>query len=76
MKQSEIIKELTKLPESEILEVIEKSLQFIRGRFYGRDERTAIQQQLKNAAKILIPDYSTDTELTVFTAIDSEDFHE
>jgi hypothetical protein len=37
------------------------------------DERTA---QLAAAAQALLLDYTTDTELTSFTALDSEDFHE
>ena len=37
------------------------------------DEKTA---RLAAAAQALLPDYTTDTELTSFTALDSEDFYE
>ena len=37
------------------------------------DERT---EQLAAAAQALLPDYTTETELTSFTVLDSEDFYE
>ena len=37
------------------------------------DEKT---ERLAAAAQALLPDYTTDTELTSFTALDSEDFYE
>jgi antitoxin (DNA-binding transcriptional repressor) of toxin-antitoxin stability system len=37
---------------------------------------TERQQQLAAAAKVLLPDYTTGDELTVFTVLDGEDFRE
>ena len=37
------------------------------------DEKTA---RLAAAAQALLPDYTTETELTSFTVLDSEDFYE
>jgi hypothetical protein len=34
------------------------------------------ERQLRVAAKILLSDYMTDSELTAFTALDSEDCYE
>jgi len=76
MKQSEIIDELRKLPEPEILAVIEKSLRFIRERFHGSGGREVTKQRLMKASEALLKDYSTDEELTVFAEIDAEDFNE
>lgn len=33
------------------------------------------QQELTNAAKLLLADYKEDPDLTAFTTLDSEDFH-
>jgi hypothetical protein len=74
MKQQKIIEELTKLPESEILFIMEKTLHIVREKFDKSE--TEKKQQLKAAAKALYDDYANDEELTVFTALDSEAFHE
>ncbi|MBE7474370.1 MAG: hypothetical protein DPW09_45405 [Anaerolineae bacterium] len=37
---------------------------------------TERRQQLTAVAKLLAPDYTTDDELTSFTALDGEDFRE
>lgn len=78
MQRSKIIDELKKLPESEILMILEKTLHFIR-KEYRQMERQRFKinkQHLTIAAKALYKDYTADDELTIFTDIDSEDFHE
>ena len=78
MTQTEILEELKKLTAAERLTIIEAALRLIRedlrqvGQPLTRIER---KRQLAAAAEALLPDYAADGELTIFTALDSEDFH-
>ena len=78
MTQIEILEELKKLALPERLRVIEAALRLVRVDIQHEEkplneaERT---RQLTAAADALLADYSSDGELTVFTALDSEDFH-
>jgi guanylate kinase len=74
MQQTKIIDELIKLPESEILFIMEKTLHIVRGRIKKRESDR--KQKLMEAANALYEDYSNDEELKVFTALDGEAFHE
>ena len=78
MPQYKIIDELKKLPESEILMILEKTLHFVREKSRQMEkQRFKINKlQLTAAANALYKDYSTDDELTIFTELDSENFHE
>ena len=44
--------------------------------FIGTQLREHKRQQLEKAAQLLLRDYLEDDELTAFTALDSETFHE
>jgi len=68
MRTTELIREIEKLPVQERIFVIERTLQSIR----KRDECS----QMKKAAELLYPDYTTDAELTVFSDLDYADFYE
>jgi len=68
MRTTELIREIEKLPVQERIFVIERTLQSIR----KRDEFS----QMKKAAELLYPDYTTDAELTVFSDLDYADFYE
>ncbi|HTB31645.1 MAG TPA: hypothetical protein VK808_06445 [Bacteroidia bacterium] len=62
MKATEIIKEITRLPVNRRIFIVEKTLKSIR----EIEEKDAITK----AVNALLPDYSTDKELTAFTGID------
>ena len=67
MTTENIIRELDKLPLTEKLLVIERTLKSIR---------TEKQKSLKTAVDTLYNDYKNDKELTVFTQLDNEPFYE
>jgi len=80
MTYAEMLEALKKLTLTERLSLIEAVLHLMREELQQRpqqlpppDERTT---RLAVAAQALLPDYTTDTELTSFTALDSEDFYE
>ena len=62
-----IIREINKLPLSERLLLVEKTLKSIRQQK---------EQSLNEAAQTLYNDYKTDKDLTVFTKLDAESFYE
>ncbi len=78
MIQVEILEELKKSTIPERLTIIEAALRLIRedlqqvGLPLTRAER---RRQLAEAAEALLQDYAAGGELTVFTALDSEDFY-
>lgn len=78
MTQVEILEELKKLTIPERLTIVEGVLRLIRedlqqvGQPLTRTER---KRQLATAAEALLPDYAAGGELTIFTALDSEDFY-
>lgn len=68
MSALELIAEIEKLPISEQMLVVERSLHGIR--------IAEIQNRMRKAAELLYSDYTTNTELTAFTALDAEEFYE
>jgi hypothetical protein len=78
MTQKEILEQLKKLTTAERLTIIETALHLIREDLRKVEQpltQTQRRQQLATAAKALLPDYEADGELTIFTALDGEDFH-
>ena len=76
MIETEILRELKKLAIQDRLAVIETALQAIRHDLHQQTqhaEAAGRQQRLAAAAQALLADYSSDGELTAFTALDSED---
>jgi len=67
MTLTNIIRELERLPLSDKLFVIERTLKSIR---------TEKERSLKVAVDNLYDDYKSDKELTVFTQLDKEPFYE
>ncbi len=67
MTLTNIIRELERLPLSDKLFVIERTLKSIR---------TEKERSLKAAVDNLYDDYKSDKELTVFTQLDKEPFYE
>jgi hypothetical protein len=78
MTQMEILEELKKLTSTERLTIIEAALHLIREDLQQVEQplvRTERRQQLTAAAEALLPDYAAGGELSIFTVLDSEDFH-
>lgn len=67
MTTENLIRELDKLPLTEKLLVIERTLKSIR---------TEEQKHLKKAVDTLYDDYKNDKELTALTQLDNEPFYE
>jgi hypothetical protein len=78
--QPAILEELKKLTSVERLIVIETALHLIRADIQKMDQQSPAwierKQQLATAAASLLPDYTTDYELTSFTVLDNQEFHE
>ena len=78
MTQVEILEELKRFTISERLTVVETALRLIREDLQQMEQplsRTERKRQLTAAAEALLPDYTANGELTIFTALDSEDFY-
>ena len=78
MKKGEILEEIRKLPTTERLVVIEAALHLVCEDFKKEKQlpnKAEIKQQLTGAAKALLADYAADGELTIFTALDTEEVH-
>jgi hypothetical protein len=76
MTQTEILEALGKLTAVERITVIQAALQQIHDDLQQREQsltQVDKKQQLAVAAETLLPDYMAGGELTVFTALDSED---
>ena len=68
MRTIDIIKEIENLPVQKRFYVIEQAIRSIR-----KKEETNLMEK---AANVLLQDYKTDYELTVFTNLDFENFYE
>jgi hypothetical protein len=78
MTPTDILEELKKFTTAERLAIIEAALhQTCEDLAQAQlpDVREERKQQLRVAAEALLPDYAARADLTVFTALDSEDFH-
>ena len=79
MTYTEMLKILKKLTLTERLALMEAALHFMREELQQREQPPATDEKtarLAAAAQALLPDYTTDTELTSFTALASVDFYE
>jgi len=75
MTNQEIIKGLEQLSNAERLTVIEAATRMIQDDTrHDPSHPLDVREQVLAAAKELAADYSSDAELTSFTALDSEDF--
>ena len=78
MIEQKILNELKKLSNTERLAIIESALNMIRKDLQSAEQSQELKnrkQRLSEAARLLLPDYANDDELTAFTVLDSEDFH-
>jgi hypothetical protein len=79
MTYTEMLATLKKLTLTERLALVEAALHLMREELQEREQQPTTDEKaarLTAAAQALLPDYTTDTELTSFTALDSEDFYE
>ncbi len=78
MSEKEILEALRRLAPTQRLIVIEGALEELRrdlqqaGHPSVKEDRKKL---LASAAEALLPDYTSDNELTAFSILDSEDFH-
>jgi hypothetical protein len=73
--QVEILDELNKLPPTERLAIIEGVLRLLRDELREAEDLPSGAErrpQLAAAAEALLPDYSSDPELTIFTVLDGQ----
>jgi len=77
MTRADILEELTKFTIPKRLAIVEAALRLIREDLQQVGPLTGIERkrQLATAAEALLPDYAEGGELTIFTALDSEDFY-
>ncbi len=73
MTDREILEQLKKLPTPERLKVVESTVHQLREELEAAVEQSA--DRLAQAAQALLADYTSDSELTAFTGLDSEPFH-
>ena len=79
MTYTEMLETLKQLTLTERLALMEAALHLMREELQQRAQQPATYERtarLAAAAKALLSDYTTETELTSFTALDSEDFYE
>jgi hypothetical protein len=69
MTATQIVSEINKLTVSERILVIENTLKNLR--FQSKEKLS-----MKKAAKLLLNDYLSDSELTAFTSLDYVEFYE
>ena len=71
MQTSQIIQEISQLPVAEKLFVAEQIFKQLREENFKPNEA----ENRRKAAKMLLQDYKTEKDLTVFSAIDHDDFY-
>jgi hypothetical protein len=79
MTYTEMLETLKKLTLAERLALMEAALHLMREELQQREQQPTTDEKIARlaaAAQALLPDYTTDTELTSFTVLDSEDFYE
>ncbi len=69
MTNTQIVKEINRLPLSEKIYIVELVLKNIR-------QESKKTPTLAEGAQALLNDYKNDAELTAFSALDGEDFYE
>jgi hypothetical protein len=77
MTHFEILKQLKKLPAAERLSIVELTVHQLREELAlsGAPDPEGTDALLARAAEALQGDYSSDNELTAFTALDGDPFH-
>lgn len=79
MTLTEILEEISKLTNAERLTIIEAASHLIREDLRLSEpplSEAERKRRMTLAAEALLADYTSDTELTAFTALDGEEFYE
>ncbi len=77
MQEISMLSEIIRLPIEDRIALIESVLASVRKDLIPeKPSHDNSRQQMATAAEILCRDYLENRELTAFTALDSEDFHE
>ena len=66
----DLINDLSLSEKAALIEILARDIQKVTTGKSDTDE------EMKKAADLLLADYETNSELTAFTALDSEDFYE
>jgi hypothetical protein len=69
MTNRQIVEEISRLPLSEKMSIVESILEDI-------NKASQNGESLAEGAKVLLADYENDSDLTVFTSLDSDNFYE
>jgi hypothetical protein len=72
MIETAILEKVRRLPKQQQQEVLNFT-EFLEAKFESSPGQE--KSELAQAAQALLVDYETDTQLTAFTALDSEPFH-
>ena len=76
MTQKQILEGLKHLSNEERISILESTLNMIREDLQRRKEiKEDRKKRLTEAAEVMLEDYNNDKELTIFTALDGEDFY-
>jgi hypothetical protein len=77
MTHLEILKQMKHLPAAERLSIVESTVHQLREELAlsGARNPEGTEARLGRAAEALQADYSSDHELTAFTALDGDPFH-
>ena len=77
MTNREILEELKRLPTADRLRIVEFTVHELREELTGESLPVTEKSdgRLAQAAQALLADYTSDSELTAFTALDSEPLH-
>ncbi|MDA0745633.1 MAG: hypothetical protein O2954_03890 [bacterium] len=79
MTRIELLDELKRLSPEDRLELIEEALRLLKEDIRKQSQHVSTPNrrfQLAEAARVLLKDYEEDSELTSFTDLDGEAFHE
>ena len=77
MTNREILEELKRLPTADRLRIVESTVHELREELAGEPLPVTEKSngRLAQAAQALLADYTSDPELTAFTALDGEPLH-
>ena len=73
METLQILEAIKRLPLREKMHIVELIFKDIREETISSEQEV---EKRKRAAELLLFDYKSDEELTAFTVLDKEDFHE
>ena len=76
MTQSEMLYEFKQMSIHQQLEMLRSALEIIEERISPLQNTDDSKLPLREAAQLMLEDYTSDPELTAFTSLDGEEFNE